>query len=663
MALIQLDNVSFSYPESKVRALDSVSLTINSGEYIALVGRNGSGKSTLVRLFNGLRKASSGVVSVLGLNASISANHQTIRSAVTLVFQSPQDQIISSIVEKDIAFGPENLGLPKKEIEERVESAIHAVALETLRKRPTRFLSGGQLQKVALAGALAMRPRCIIFDEATSMLDPVARQNLLQHMELMHKSGTTIIHVTHDMDEAAKADRIILMDKGRICFDGSPKEFFGYVFPSYPRPRTALMRDGGSLYLIQVPLLNPSKENLTVSEKYGLGLPLSLQLMRILGLPPEPGISIEDLARKISKRLSADPENLFSHFSKENSIQLPAQINNLAINEKNNEHDSAILMEDVAYRYLLHSPFRQEALKNVTLNVKRGARVALVGAAGSGKSTSLQLMNAILLPSEGKVVVKGIDTRTDAAIKSLRTSVPLAIQRPETALFEVYAGDDVAFGPRNMGLRGTELVSRVRTWMDAAGLPYLEFRDRPVRSLSGGEKRRLALAGVFALESDIILLDEPSAALDPESRSQIFKIIDKASEKKSTVVYATHSPEEAAQADFVAVFKDGQLKAYGTQEEIFSLNYSESWGIRRPLLFELQDSMIRTGIQNQIAARIVHVLEVALSNRIKKLNSDHHLQNEAEETILNEIAVSALSDANADLPSSENERKQNDARY
>lgn len=663
MVLIELDNVSFSYPEVKAKALDSVSLTIHSGEYIALVGRNGSGKSTLVRLFNGLRKASSGRVSVLGLNASLPGNQQTIRSAVALVFQSPQDQIISSNVEKDIAFGPENLGLSKKEIEERVEAAIQAVGIENLKARPTRFLSGGQLQKVALAGALAMRPRCIIFDEATSMLDPIARQNLLQHMELMHESGTTVIHVTHDMDEAAKADRIVLMDKGRICFDGNPQEFFKYRIPSSPRPLVELMRDGGLLYFTDLAQLNSFKENLTISEKYGLGLPMSLQLMRILGLPPKPGIGMKDLAQLISERLSLNAKNPLSHFSQNRYIQNSALVDNLAANEKKGEHNHAILMEDVAYRYLSHSPFQQEALKHITLNIKKGARVALVGVAGSGKSTCLQLMNAILLPSEGRVVVKGQDTRTDAAIKGLRTSVPLAIQRPETALFEVYAGDDVAFGPRNMGLKGTELVSRVRTWMDAAGLPYSDFRDRLVRSLSGGEKRRLALAGVFALESGIILLDEPSAALDPESRSQIFKIIDKASEKKSTVVYATHSPEEAAQADFVAVFKSGQLKAYGTPHEVYGSNYSESWEIRRPMLFELHDSLIQTGLQEKTAFQITHALELALANRGETLSSDHHLQNQTKANPATEITSSTLSVVSADLLSNENERKQNDARY
>ncbi len=604
MALIELKHVSFTYPGSRVQALEDISLTIHEGEYIALVGRNGSGKSTLVRLFNGLRKASSGAVSVLGMDAANPANMLRIRSAVTLVFQSPQDQIVSSCVEKDVAFGPENLGLTREEVAARVNDALHAVGIENLKDRQTRFLSGGQLQKVALAGAIAMKPRCIIFDEATSMLDPAARENLLQQMNILHKAGTTIIHVTHDMEEAAKAERIILIEKGRLCFDGSPAAFFGYA---------SSCGDGGLTLSSSLQGLGSCNTAIAVSEQYGLGLPSHLLIIRALGIPPEPGISVAELSKRISNWIKRNGSTLFlsSHMLRENGLQLTNRDRGSEHVINDTSQTPAVVMEQVSYSYHSNSFFRQEALKNVTMMIKAGMRIALIGKAGSGKSTCLQLMNAILLPSRGRVLVNGIDTGTDAAARRLRTSVPLAIQRPETALFETYAGDDVAFGPRNLGLSGTELVTRVRKWMDASGLPYSEFRDRPIRSLSGGEKRRLALAGIFAMESDIILLDEPSAALDPDSKKQIWAIVEKTSEKNGTIIFATHSPEEAAYADRVAVFENGRLLAFGEPNDIFGPDYKESWGVRRPILYELNELLVRDGLQREEASAIIQFLKDA----------------------------------------------------
>ena len=209
--------------------------------------------------------------------------------------------------------------------------------------------------------------------------------------------------------------------------------------------------------------------------------------------------------------------------------------------------------------------------------------LALVGRTGSGKSTLLQLLDALAFPSNGRALSFGEDTAApDTALRRLRTRAPLAVQRPESALFEPYAGDDVAFGPRNLGLSGRKLVERVRSAMERVGLPFEDFRDRRTRSLSGGEKRMLALAGVLGLEPEALLLDEPTAALDPATKARVLDLVFGLARAGTTVVMATHSMEDAARADLVAVIVAGRLAAFGPPHRVFYAEYQSAWGIGRP---------------------------------------------------------------------------------
>jgi energy-coupling factor transport system ATP-binding protein len=206
-------------------------------------------------------------------------------------------------------------------------------------------------------------------------------------------------------------------------------------------------------------------------------------------------------------------------------------------------------------------------------------------------------MDALAFPSEGRVVSFGLDTLAKGTdLRRLRTRAPLAIQRPESALFEFYAGDDVAFGPRNLGLRGPELARRVREAMDAVGLPFGEFRDRPTRSLSGGEARRLALAGVIALDPDALLLDEPTASLDPQAKRAVLALAVAQRDAGRTVVAATHSMEEAARADFVAVIDEGRVVALAPPRELFYESYDPAWGLGRPFACEAAVALGRKGV-------------------------------------------------------------------
>jgi energy-coupling factor transport system ATP-binding protein len=227
--IIRLEDVCFSYQineKTAVSVLKDVSFSIFPGEYVAIIGHNGSGKSTLSKHFNGLLKPGSGDVWVHGLNTKDDRSKREIRKAVGMVFQHPDNQIVATIVEEDVAFGLENICVPRDEMIKRIEEALDAVNMSDFRKRPPHHLSGGQKQRVAIAGVLAMNPDCIVFDEATSMLDSFGRKEVLQVMRNMNAEGMTIVTVTHSMSEAAEADRIIVIEDGQVVMDAPPREIF-----------------------------------------------------------------------------------------------------------------------------------------------------------------------------------------------------------------------------------------------------------------------------------------------------------------------------------------------------------------------------------------------------------------------------------------------------
>ncbi len=535
---LTVKDLSYTWPGSDRPALNSLSFSVSQGEYIAVVGANGSGKSTLSRCINGLVIPPAESISVFGMDPSVSESRTEIRSRVAVVFQSPQDQIVSSVVEEDAAFGLENLGIAHDEMHERVEKALRATGLWNERARPTRFLSAGQQQRLAIAGVLAMSPSCIIFDEATSMIDPAGRKDVLARLDALVASGICVLHITHDMDEAARARRVLVLSQGSLVFDGSPADLF--------------KRDVSA---------------------WRLAVPPSFSCARLAGMDPVPLETPQAFAQRYK------------------SIHPEANLRKLCSDTVQKETlDSAgealITFNSVDMVYLKGTEHERKAVDGLELSVFAGKITAIVGATGSGKSTVLQLADMLAFPSAGCVTAfghAGTDKKLDPRV--VRIAAPLCIQRPESALFETYAGDEAAFGPRNKGYTGRELVATVKSALDLMGLPYEEYRDRNSRSLSGGQKRRLALASVLAMNSPALLLDEPSSALDPCSAREIMSALFEYSKAGNTLFFATHDMEYAAKADFVAVMGSGKLLAFDTPANIFGESYRGDWGIERPFSY------------------------------------------------------------------------------
>ena len=229
-SILKIENLVFEYTQYEggetVQAIRDVSLEIERGSFTAIIGRNGSGKSTLAKNINALLVPTSGKVFVDGIDTGDEARVWELRQRVGMVFQNPDNQLVSTVVEDDVAFGPENLGVPPEDIRRRVDAALKAVGMYEHRKKAPHLLSGGQKQRVAIAGAIAMRPECIVFDEPTAMLDPSGRREVMEIIRNLNREGITVILITHFMEEAAEADRVIIMDQGKIRMDGTPEEIF-----------------------------------------------------------------------------------------------------------------------------------------------------------------------------------------------------------------------------------------------------------------------------------------------------------------------------------------------------------------------------------------------------------------------------------------------------
>lgn len=505
---VRLDHVTLRYGDSL--ALDDVTLEVCRGERVCVLGANGSGKSTLASVICGLLAPDEGDVELAGHAVCTGgvpdlAAYRDARRQLGLVFQNPDDQIVTSVVADDVAFGPENLGVPRAQIAARVARELRRVAMEKYAHADPSRLSGGQRQRVCIAGALAMEPAVLVLDEPSSLLDVRGRAAIMRVMGRLAAAGATLVHVTHFMDEALAADRVIVMQHGHVALEGTPDEVF-------------------------------ATKNAQVIEALGLEMPFGARLAAALRADAADGGAIAAPGAPSDEKPAACA---------------PAA------------EPPAILARDLGFSY---GPGAQ-ALDGVSLEVPVRATTAIVGQTGSGKSTLLRLLCGLEAADAGSLTVCGINAATKRGRRQVRRAVGYVMQHPERQLFAQTVAEDVAFGPRNQGLSAAEVERRVAHALDLVGLA--DRRDASPFELSGGQQRLAAIAGVLAMEPELLVLDEPTAGLDPRGRARLRALMADLAAHGVTLLQVTHSMEDAARADHVVVLDQSHVLAAGTPAEVF----------------------------------------------------------------------------------------------
>ena len=561
--MIECRGVSFSY-DGAAPALDGVDLNIEDGEFFCILGGNGSGKSTFTKHLNALLQPDAGTVRVNGMDASDPELVYDIRSTAGMVFQNPDDQLVATLVEDDVAFGPENLGVPSAQIAQRVREALKGVGLVGFERHETHALSGGQKQRVALAGVLAMEPRVLILDEASSMLDPRGRKGLMKACRALHDRGMTIVMITHFMEEAAEADRIAVFQAGRVAMLGTPEE---------------ILTRADEL----------AELNLDMPASCRLGMAL-----RAKGVPVHAQVREVDMVAEVAQTYA---ERSGADIAGQSSVsQLEIADGTVPVDNEDNASEPVIELARVSYSYSLsprerrrwhkrsatagksnkqalwgNDPSSPWALRDVSLTVRRGEFLGLAGHTGSGKSTLVQHLNGLIRPQEGSVCALGLDLSNKKDAAAVKAKVGVVFQYPERQLFAETVAQDVAFGPRNLGLPEDEVARRVASSLARVGLDLAAIGDKNPFELSGGQQRRVAFAGVLAMEPEVLVLDEPMAGLDPAARGDFLGLIDRLHREGLTVVMVSHSMDDLANCcDRIVVMNEGAVFAEGTPAQVFA---------------------------------------------------------------------------------------------
>lgn len=487
--MITVSNLTFSYPGNPP-VLNGIFISIPSGSYTALMGSNGAGKTTLALLLKGLLMPSSGTVNIDGLTTDSETSRFEIMKCVGLVFQNPDNTIVTTTVERELAFGLENMSVPNHEMKDRVDEALDHFALEKYRHTNPLHLSGGEKQRLALAAVMIMRPDYLVLDEPTSLLDPWGRDHILRLIHNTAREGTTVIHITQFLSEALTADRVIVLDKSGVFLDGSP----GDVLPG---------KNGFRTGCIAYPSSGDRKD-------------------------------IRESARIAEKK--ADRGSVLS--DKQGCTPV-------------------ISLDTVTHWYDKGMPFGNRALSEITLELFSGSSTVVLGTSGSGKTTLLEIAAGVTVPTHGRVRVKG------------EIVCAMAFQFPEDQMFGDTVESYVAFGPQNMNIPESELEKAVTESLRDVGLAPELFRNRDPLTLSGGEKRRAAIAGVLSMKPDALILDEPTAGLDWDGMELIAEVLRKYIDNGGTLLFSTHDFEVAGKlAERALVLEKGSIECWGTFHDV-----------------------------------------------------------------------------------------------
>ena len=455
---VSLQKVRFSYDGGKTWILDGIDLEIAYGQRIAIIGKNGSGKSTLSKIIAGLSSPDSGIVTLCGIKVFETNNvdskaYQKARESIGALFQSPEDQIVTTVVEDDVAFGLENLCASKEFMKQNISNALRAVNMENHRFSDPSNMSGGQQQSVAIASSIATKSKLLVLDEPTSMLDSCAKEDVDKLFDKLQTSGTTIVQVTHKISECKNADRILMLENGKL-------------------------RD----------------------------------------------VSLLEL------------DEFFTEKS-------PAVIESKSMTENAKKSNTAIEISNLNVSY---TNSQSPIIRDYSLSVKSGEIVAIMGKNGCGKSTLAKAICALIKYDSGSICVNGIkisEKTSKSQMREIRKNIGYVMQLPEQQLFAQTVFEDVAYGPKNFGLEGCELDSRVLNTLKSLHIEHLA--QKSPFELSGGQQRLAAIAGVLACNPKILVLDEPTAGLDFEYAKIVLKILSDLHNKGITIIVITHDLNEA----------------------------------------------------------------------------------------------------------------------
>ncbi|MBQ9064549.1 MAG: energy-coupling factor transporter ATPase [Blautia sp.] len=612
MGIIKALKLGFEYlkydddgnPASSHRAVDDVNIDIEPGEFIAVLGHNGSGKSTLAKHMNALLLPTEGTIWIDGTDTKTEPELWKLRQKAGMVFQNPDNQIIASVVEEDVGFGPENLGLPTEKIWKRVDESLKKTGMTAYRSHSPNRLSGGQKQRVAIAGVMAMRPRCIVLDEPTAMLDPVGRREVLDAvLELNRQEGVTVILITHYMEEVVRADRVFVMDNGSVALTGTPREVFAQV------DRLKELR----LDVPQVTLLGHELF------KAGLDVPEGILFMDELADAVSSLAGSKETARDNNVRNGdTDTGTIPGTYSDTDTGMIPGAYSETDLkadtvsmasgSEVSQQKNGILKLSGVNYVYSPGTSFEVKALEDINLDIPEGQFIGIIGHTGSGKSTLIQHLNALIRPTSGRITYKGEDVWDDKYDrKALRSEIGLVFQYPEHQLFENDVLSDVCFGPMNQGLTREEAEKEAKKALLQVGFKEKRFLDSPFE-LSGGQKKRVAIAGVLAMNPKILILDEPTAGLDPHGRDEILERISLLHKERGiTVILVSHSMEDIAKyAERLIVMNEGKVVYDDTPPRVFR-HYEEleKMGLSAPQITYIMNTLRKKGMDVDVTAGTV----------------------------------------------------------
>jgi len=514
--LIKLYDFTFTYNGANKPALQNVALTIEDGEFILITGPSGGGKSTLCRCFNGLVPhfyggTISGRAEVQGMDI-LRTPPKELTTKVGMVFQDPENQLVTTDVEREIAFGLENLGFPVNLIARRIEEALDTVGIASLRFRRHHELSGGEKQKVAIASVLALHPEVLVLDEPTSELDPQSAEEVLRLLERLNDElGITIILIEHRLDRVIHlVDRVLVMNEGIIQASGQPRE---------------VMNTDGLC----------------------LGIPPVIRLMQRLRAK---GLKLGKLPLTV----------------KEARLKLQKVLRN--INTTEFADDRLDINPVLKVDKLWFSYEDRAALRDIKITINKGEFIAIMGRNASGKTTLVKHLNGLARPSKGRVIIDGIDTK-QYSVAELSRQVGYVFQNPNDHLFADTVEEEVAFSLRNQGVEQENIDKSVERILNEFKLT--RYRQVYPRNLSGGEKQRLALASVLVTRPKIIILDEPTRGMDYALKRELIGFLTDYCKYGNTVVMVTHDVETVAEcADRVILLSEGRVVVDGSKREVLS---------------------------------------------------------------------------------------------